>query len=98
MTRQKHVALIVIRRGPIFWLMTRIGLAAITMPWHRIYVLDAYQSRQDVLRHELVHIEQIERDGPVLFSLRYLWWLFRYGYFNNPYETEAYALEPIGEE
>lgn len=98
MSQQKQVHLTVIRRGPVYWLMNRIGLAAITMPWHRIYVLDAYQSRQDLLRHELVHIEQIERDGPVIFSIWYLWWLFRYGYFDNPYEVEAYSLEPIQSE
>lgn len=78
--------------------MNRFGLAAITMPWHRIYVLEAYQSRNDVLRHELVHIEQIERDGAVMFSIWYLWWLFRYGYWDNPYEVEAYSLEPIQSE
>lgn len=29
-----------------------------------------------LLRHERCHLEQIERDGRLLFSVKYLWWLF----------------------
>ena len=39
------------------------------------------------------HLEQIERDGRVVFAVKYLWWLCRYGYWNNPYEVEARAAE-----
>ena len=46
-----------------------------------------------LLRHERCHLEQIERDGRLLFSIKYLWWLFRYGYYMNPYEIEARAAE-----
>ena len=35
----------------------------------------------------------IERDGRVVFAVKYLWWLCRYGYCNNPYEVEARAAE-----
>ena len=38
-------------------------------------------------------MEQIERDGRLLFSIKYLWWLRRYGYWNNPYEVEASSAE-----
>jgi hypothetical protein len=79
-------------------LLERLGCAAITMPWKRIYILERYQFNQSLRRHELVHIEQIERGGPVMFSIKYLYWLARYGYAKNPYEIDAYGKEPIFEE
>jgi hypothetical protein len=82
-------------RGIPAWLMRRAGLGAITMPWRRVYVLPEYGRHEGLLMHEFVHIQQIERDGAWLFVVRYLWWLVRYGYRRNPYEIEAYALEPI---
>lgn len=85
-------------RGPVAWFLRWIGMAAITMPWRRIYVLPEFGRHEGLLRHELVHIEQIERDGAWTFTARYLWWLVRYGYWENPYEIEAYDLEPITEE
>lgn len=93
--RARPVRYIVIRRGIRRWLMERYGVAAITMPWHRVYVLERFAGRHDILLHELVHIEQMERDGPLTFSLRYLWWLATRGYWDNPYEIEAYAEAPI---
>ena len=30
-----------------------------------------------LLRHERKHLEQIERDGRVVFSIKYLYWLCR---------------------
>ena len=41
--------------------------------------------------HEDEHKRQWARDGHVGFALKYLWWLFRRGYWNNPYEVEARA-------
>ena len=58
-----------------------------------IYVLPGHEHNQHLLRHERKHLEQIERDGRVLFSIRYLYWLARHGYWNNPYEVEARAAE-----
>jgi hypothetical protein len=80
-----------------FWriFLERLGLAAITMPWRKVYILARYVDHDGLRSHELVHIEQIERDGPVMFSVKYLFWLARYGYWDNPYETEAYARAPI---
>ncbi len=79
----------------VFWrpALRLLGAAAITMPWRRIYVLGEHFDDEILRRHEMIHIEQIERDGAVLFSLRYLWWLARYGYRQNPYEIDAYARE-----
>ena len=61
--------------------------------WGAIYVLPGHENNQRLLRHERKHLEQIERDGRVLFSIKYLWWLARHGYWKNPYEVEARAAE-----
>ena len=61
--------------------------------WRTIYVLPGNEHNERLLRHERRHLEQIERDGRVLFSIKYLWWLCRYGYYMNPYEIEARAAE-----
>jgi hypothetical protein len=77
--------------GPWRWFLKTAGFRAITMPWKSIYILDEHQHDEGLRRHELIHIEQIERDGPVKFTLLYFWYLVRYGYWNNPYEVEAYG-------
>ena len=54
--------------------------------WRVIYVLPGYEHDERLLRHERKHLEQIERDWRVLFSLRYLWWMVHHKYRNNPYK------------
>ena len=58
-----------------------------------IYVMPGHESDERLLRHERCHLEQIERDGRLLFAIKYLYWLCRYGYKNCPYEVEARAAE-----
>jgi len=43
--------------------------------------------------HEQVHVDQIRRMGVVRFYLTYLWYTIRFGYRNNPLETEAYKKQ-----
>lgn len=80
------------RKAGWLWrgILDALGMAGLTMPWGCVYVHPDWWGREDLRRHELVHLEQIWRDGPLLFSVRYLWWLARYGYRDNPYEVEAY--------
>lgn len=61
--------------------------------WRTIYVLPGHEQDQRLLRHERKHLEQIERDGRLLFAIKYLYWLCRYGYKNCPYEVEARSAE-----
>ncbi len=75
------------------WFLKGAGYRAITMPWRSIYVLREHMHEQELRRHELIHIEQIERDGAVRFSVLYLWYLVRRGYRRNPYEQEAYRRQ-----
>ena len=82
-----------IASGPIRWFMQACGFKGWASFWRTIYVMPGYEHNERLLRHERCHLEQIERDGRVLFSLRYSWWTLRHGYFMNPYEIEARAAE-----
>ena len=61
--------------------------------WNTVYVMPGWEGYQPLLRHEAKHLEQIERDGRIVFSAKYLYWLIRRGYWNHPYEVEARAAE-----
>lgn len=61
--------------------------------WCTIYVLPGFENGQRLLRHERCHLEQIERDGRLVFSIKYLWRIVHHGYWNNSYEVEARAAE-----
>ena len=74
--------------GPILNpIMSRIGCLGITMPWRTAYIRAHDDPR--VIRHELVHLAQIRRDGDLRFWCRYFYFTWRYGYSRNPYEAEA---------
>ncbi len=45
------------------------------------------------VRHEMAHIDQYRRYGPVRFLLLYTWYSIKYGYRNNPFEIEAREKE-----
>ncbi len=59
------------------------------MPWLSIYVLEDWINDKKLRRHELVHISQMRRDGPVRMVVKYLYYNIKIGYHNNPYEVEA---------
>jgi hypothetical protein len=42
-----------------------------------------------LLRHEVEHIRQWQREGFWSFLAKYLWYSLRVGYYNNPFEVEA---------
>lgn len=81
--------------GVLARLMLRAGFAGWTSFWRVVYVLPGHEHNERLLRHELAHLEQIERDGRILFALKYSWWTLRRGYWMNPYEIEARAAELI---
>jgi hypothetical protein len=83
----------VVAWGPVRWFLLVSGTVGITMPWGRVYILTPWFEDRLLRLHEVVHLRQIRRDGSVRFTIRYLWWLFRHGYWRNPYEVEAYAVE-----
>ncbi|HEX7117354.1 MAG TPA: DUF4157 domain-containing protein [Longimicrobiales bacterium] len=65
--------------------------AAVTLGRTIVVHPDAALTRR-LLRHELTHVRQWQRDR-LGFALRYAWNHFRYGYRDNPYEVEARAAE-----
>ena len=72
------------------WALSKLGCAAIAMPWRTVYLLPKCYEHQQLRIHEAVHIEQMDRDGTIWFCIKYLWWLYRFGYWDHPYEQEAY--------
>lgn len=81
--------------GLIAWYMRACGFAGWASFWRVIYVLPGHEHDERLLRHERKHLEQIERDGRLLFTVKYLWWLCRYGYLMSPYAVEARVAELI---
>lgn len=79
--------------GLIAWYMRACGFSGWASFWNTIYVLPGHEHDQRLLRHERKHLEQIERDGRLAFTVKYLWWLLLYGYLDNPYERAARAAE-----
>jgi hypothetical protein len=79
--------------GLIFWYMKACGFQGWTSFWGVIYMAPGYELHQGLIRHERKHLEQMQRDGKVLYAIKYGYWLLRYGYKMNPYEVEARAAE-----
>lgn len=77
--------------GLILWFLRATGAWAVTTPWRVIYCRPEHLGHERLLAHEQVHLEQIQRDGAVVWTLKVVWYLMRYGYRNSPYEIEARA-------
>jgi hypothetical protein len=44
-------------------------------------------------KHEEQHKIQWKRDGYIKFAFKYIYYQFKYGYLNNPYEVESREAE-----
>ena len=64
----------------------------ICTPWRTIYLMPEHISNAGLIRHEQVHVAQIEREGAITWTIKIFWYLLRYGYQNSPYEVEARLL------
>lgn len=80
-------------RGLLKWCMNRLGFKGWASFWGTIYLMPGYERDERLIRHERRHLEQIEEDGRALFTVLYLYWLVRVGYWDNPYEVDARAAE-----
>lgn len=76
-------------RHVVRWFLRRFGYGAITAPWQTVYVLPERVRDAGLIRHEMVHVEQIKRLGAWRWTWQYLWGLLRHGYRDNPLEVEA---------
>lgn len=70
----------------------RFGVG-LTLPWGDVWLLPESANDEGVVRHEQAHLNQIARDGAVMWTCKYLWWTLRYGYWANPYEVDARAQD-----
>lgn len=69
--------------------LSTFDYGAITMPWQTVYVRSDRLNDSGLILHESIHIEQMQREGAIAFTVKYLWYSLKYGYWNNPYEIEA---------
>lgn len=46
--------------------------------------------KDSLLKHEMTHWNQIRKEGLLLFKIKNINYNKKYGYFNNPFEKEAY--------
>lgn len=76
-------------KGVIKWFLRKTGYQGITSLWRVVYIMPGYLSDRELIEHELAHCRQIERDGRIVFAIKYSWWFLRYGYENSPYEVQA---------
>lgn len=70
--------------------------AMIVHPWKKIiikYIEKDAVINPKILKHEQQHLNQIEKEGSWKFVFKYLFYLLKYGYTNNPYEIEARQAE-----
>lgn len=74
------------------WLSGMAGPAAAVTLGRTILVNPGTRLSERLLKHELAHVEQWERD-PRAFPFRYIRAHIRHGYGDNPYEAEARAAE-----
>jgi hypothetical protein len=79
--------------GLILLYMKACGFKGWTSFWNVIYMAPGYEHNVPLLRHERKHIEQMRRDGKLVYLIKYSYWFLRYGYKMNPYEVEARAAE-----
>lgn len=82
-------------RGPILWYMKLTGFYGWASLWNTAYVRPGYEYSERLRKHEFAHLAQMRRDGRATFLCKYIWWTFRYGYQNNPYEVAARAAEKL---
>ena len=81
--------------GPILLYMKACGFQGWTSLWGVIYMAPGYETHEALIRHERKHLEQMQRDGKLVYLIKYTYWLIRYGYWSNPYEVEARSAEVL---
>lgn len=70
--------------------MKYFGYSGLATVWNTIYFssIEAMNNKR-LLRHEMKHMEQMQRDGKMWYLIKYHYYWIKYGYRNNPYEIEA---------
>ena len=74
-----------VRLLPMFWR----GDGAITLGQTAYFSCAAELVSKKWHEHEDFHKWQWEHEGKIKFTIKYLWYSFRYGYKMNPFEVAA---------
>src|SRR5215471_7458547 len=80
-------------RIPFWWVPGNRHAQGLTL-WRNVYLRRTYwpiyrdRAAIELLFHELIHVEQFQRQ-PIWFPIKYLLAHLRYGYHDNPAEEEA---------
>jgi hypothetical protein len=56
-----------------------------------VHVVPEKTGNQTLREHERVHYEQMEKEGTIIWHVKYFVFLAIYGYRKNPYEIDAYT-------
>ena len=56
--------------GFIKWYMDRCGFKGWTSFWNTIYLHPDHLGDEPLIRHEMAHIEQIDREGRLKFAIK----------------------------
>ena len=75
--------------GLISFLMRVMGFDGWASLWNVVYIQPWALHDQGLLRRGSKQLEQMQRDGKLTYTAKYLWWCGTRGYWNNPYEIEA---------
>ena len=86
--------------GFIRWFLNHWPVRAAAMTLGHVIIGRDLECLESTREHELVHVCQYERWGPMfipayLMSSLYLWLRGRDAYFDNPFEREAYAADAL---
>jgi len=75
------------------WFLTKFGYKAITLPPWGIFAVPACVNYEWLKKHEECHWAQYKRMGFVKYYATYIFYHFKYGYWDNPMEVEARKAE-----
>lgn len=81
------------------WFMEQFPAKYHALPWLGVMSFTGPKNRVNevLIKHELIHHYQAEREGWLMWNIRYYRELWTVGYMNNIYEREAYQrmYEPL---
>ena len=74
------------------WFLRRSWINGITIYPFIFFKQKKFFVSDRLFRHELEHIYQVKREGWFKFYIKYLYYQYKFGYKQIPYEVEARAV------
>lgn len=79
---------------PIFYVdKIPFNYNGLTIPPFGIFIKKGLPNNENLVLHEMTHWQQFQRNGLLLFLVKYLLYNAKYGYDQNPFEIEARFME-----